>query len=315
MAVETFIVDTVEWLKNVSFDEMVYGQPGKIVLYCILGVIWLYIALMVYKDAEHRYLERSKAKYCWLGIVLLTGPIGWLVYLALRPAVDLDESYLQKVEERYLSFESRGLGYCAKCGMTVDPDFLFCTGCGARVRSRCKKCDRIVEKIFEFCPACGEKMEGTAKVAVLSVNDVEKAERIKERKLARAKKEMAESVAVEKTKRSDMMVPFHKFVGNRIKSGIERVSGGIKRFFGNLKKPKKIEKTKDKEEKKAKVTGAELSVKSTNVAEEQGKAEGQVDESDAWVPETKKSKKKNRRNRRNKKKNEITQTAPLSAQP
>lgn len=185
MAVETFIVNAIEWLKNINFDEIVYGAPGKVVGYSLMALLWLYVALMIYKDAEHRYLEGSRVKYYWLVAVVLSGPLGWLLYIALRPPVDLDESYLQRVEERYLSFESRGLGYCAKCGDGVDPDFLYCTGCGAKIRERCKKCERVVEKIYSFCPSCGAKMSGKASVAILSANDVETAEKIREERLAK----------------------------------------------------------------------------------------------------------------------------------
>ena len=300
MAVETFIVDSVDWLKNVRFDEIVYGKPGQVVLYCVLGIIWLYFALMVYKDAEHRYLEGAKVKYYWLGVVLLTGPLGWLAYLALRPAVDLDESYLQKVEERYLSFESRGLGYCAKCGEGVDPDFLFCAGCGTRIRSRCGKCDRIVEKMFEYCPSCGEKMEGKPSVAVLSVNEVETADKLRAGKgqemIKKGGEEGAKAVAHGK------VVPFTQFMKGKVVSGMAKVSGGVKGFFAKFKrhKPERAPEPEiESEPKLGQEKEWDPDTKSSDELKEE--QETPMPEPESFVePSTKKSKRK--RNRKKKKK-------------
>lgn len=267
MAVETFLVDAIDWLKNVNFDEIVFGEPGKVVGYCLAGILWLYIALMIYKDAEHRYREGAKSKYYWIVVAILLGPVGWLLYLALRPVVDLDESYLQRVEERYLSFESRGLGYCAKCGNAVDPDFLFCTSCGSKIRERCKKCEHIVEKVYAYCPACGAKMRGKPKVVLLSATEVDKAEKIKaERELAVAGKKAgkkgiisAETIAG-KDGSKDKIKPFFTFLGEKVKNGWLKVKNGVSNMVVSLKpKPKaKVEKpTKSKKNENEPKTEAE----------------------------------------------------------
>lgn len=249
MAVEKFIVDTVGWLENIHFDEVVYGKPGRVIGYCVLAIIWLYVALVVYKDAEHRYLEGAKIKYYWLAAVLLTGPFGWLAYLALRPAVDLDESYLQKVEERYLSFESRGLGYCAKCGAAVDPDFLFCISCGKKIRARCVKCERVVEKMFEFCPTCGVKMQGKREKTVLGVDEAEVAENLRLKRLGPLVEKAQE------TAQKDVVAG----ITAKIREGYNRCVEKAKTFAWKPKEklseeaPKEVEQS-DKKNKKGKRT-------------------------------------------------------------
>lgn len=174
MNVEEFSVSSIEVLRDSRFDEKVFGKPGKMVGYIVAVLFWIYIVSWVYKDAEHRYFEGSKAKYIWLVVTVFAAPVAWFVYLILRPSSDLDESYLQRVEERYLAFESRGLGYCAKCGAPVDPDYIFCNSCGVRLRSRCPKCKSLVEADAVYCASCGHKQKRKPKTTIVGLDEYEK---------------------------------------------------------------------------------------------------------------------------------------------
>lgn len=171
MTVEDFSVSSIEWLRDSHFDEKVFGKPGKLFLYVGAALLWIYIVSWIYKDAEHKYFEGSRAKYIWLVVAVFAAPVAWFVYLILRPSSDLDESYLQRVEERYLAFEARGLGYCAKCKAPVDPDYVFCISCGARVRSKCQECKKLVETDSQYCPNCGAKQPGKTKITVIRLDE------------------------------------------------------------------------------------------------------------------------------------------------
>ena len=51
----------------------------------ILFIIAVIIAVWVYRDAQERYPENSPMPLIWLLIVLLTGILGLVVYLIVRP--------------------------------------------------------------------------------------------------------------------------------------------------------------------------------------------------------------------------------------
>ncbi len=58
---------------------------GIILLYVVLFIIAILIAVWVYKDAKKRYPEGSSMPVVWLLIVLITGLIGLIIYLIVRP--------------------------------------------------------------------------------------------------------------------------------------------------------------------------------------------------------------------------------------
>ena len=183
MSAEDFSVNSIEWLKDVKFDEIVFGSPGKMFVYSVLLFLWVYIVSWIYKDAEVKYYDDSRMKYVWLIVGIVTAPIAWFVYLILRPAKDLDEVYLQKIEERYIEFESRGLGYCAACAAQVDPGFVHCSGCGKKIRERCGKCESLVETTFGFCPSCGTKTTFKKRQAIFGMNESDKLEGVLAKKV------------------------------------------------------------------------------------------------------------------------------------
>jgi len=54
---------------------------GCIVFYLVIFVIWILLAVWVYKDAK----KRGENAVLWLLVVLLTGIIGLIIYLLVRP--------------------------------------------------------------------------------------------------------------------------------------------------------------------------------------------------------------------------------------
>ncbi|MEB3773793.1 MAG: PLDc N-terminal domain-containing protein [Desulfurococcales archaeon] len=58
---------------------------GIIGLYLLLLIIAILIAIWVYKDAKKRYPPESSTPVVWLLVVLLTGLIGLIIYLIVRP--------------------------------------------------------------------------------------------------------------------------------------------------------------------------------------------------------------------------------------
>ncbi len=71
--------------------EVIPGLVGLACLgfYVVLFIIWIILAVWVYKDAK----ARGENAVLWLLIVLITGIIGLIIWLIVRPK--------EKKEERY----------------------------------------------------------------------------------------------------------------------------------------------------------------------------------------------------------------------
>ena len=83
-------------------------------------IIWIAIAIWVYKDAE----RRGKSGALWLIIVILLGVIGIIIWLIVRPPIG--EHPQQSVQKQM----DKDIKYCSKCGTQVPIDASFCSKCG-----------------------------------------------------------------------------------------------------------------------------------------------------------------------------------------
>ena len=86
---------------------------------CIIGalawfVVWVLIAIWVYKDAE----KRDSSGALWLIIVILTGIIGLIIWLVVRPPIGGEK----KEPDRR----------CPNCGRSIPFDARVCTYCGKK---------------------------------------------------------------------------------------------------------------------------------------------------------------------------------------
>lgn len=93
---------------------------GMIGAFIFLPIIWLIIAILlcvwVYRDAQ----SRGENAALWLLIVLITGIIGLIIWLIIRP---------EKKKKRKSQTEER-VTYCSNCGTEIDPGTKFCSECG-----------------------------------------------------------------------------------------------------------------------------------------------------------------------------------------
>ncbi|MEB3778814.1 MAG: PLDc N-terminal domain-containing protein [Desulfurococcales archaeon] len=65
--------------------EGVFIMTGLIGFWLLFILIAILIAVWVYRDAQRRYPGDSTVPLIWLLIVLITGIIGLIVYLIVRP--------------------------------------------------------------------------------------------------------------------------------------------------------------------------------------------------------------------------------------
>jgi hypothetical protein len=108
----------------------------------ILMIIWIFVIIWVYRDAESRGLNGV----LWALLVLIGSVIGLLIYLIIR-----NENVPQ-------SPPSQTTPCCPQCSQPIGPNFTYCSHCGTRLQQKCPKCQQPTEPSWKVCPHCGEKL-------------------------------------------------------------------------------------------------------------------------------------------------------------
>jgi len=99
-------------------DYSTAAAAGIFGIMCIVPIIWFIIAILiaiwVYKDAE----KRGSSGVLWLIIVILTGIIGLIIWLVIRPPIG--------GEKKTAASDRR----CPNCGRGIPMDARTCPYCG-----------------------------------------------------------------------------------------------------------------------------------------------------------------------------------------
>ncbi len=125
-----------------------------VVLGAGLVAFWIGFVFWTFNDIRARTTD-------WLTIilatllVLVTGPIGILLYLLLRPKYTLIELYDRQLEEEALSRELTLHPVCPNCHKPVEPDWMFCPYCHTQLKKQCVSCGKLLDLEWDICPYCG----------------------------------------------------------------------------------------------------------------------------------------------------------------
>jgi len=98
-----------------SSDSMIWFPFVIIGLYIALFVVWILVAIWVYKDAKKRKADNP---VLWLIIVIFGGLIGILIWLAIRPPIGGRQPYSDR--------------RCPNCGRGIPLDARICPYCGRK---------------------------------------------------------------------------------------------------------------------------------------------------------------------------------------
>ena len=113
------------------------------VLSFLLLIIWIFVIVWVYRDAERRGMNGI----LWALLVFIGNIIGLLIYLIVRS----DQLPPPKEEPPAV--------LCPSCSRSVPQNYAFCPHCGASMKGTiCPKCQEPIEKGWKACPHCGEKL-------------------------------------------------------------------------------------------------------------------------------------------------------------
>jgi hypothetical protein len=128
-------------------------RAGLRLFLLLLLVLWIALALWVYKDARRRVADPIL-----IGVAVAAGLIfpfvGPLVYLFLRPPEYLDDVRERELEIRLMERRFGGAEVCPRCDAPVEPDYLVCPSCSTRLRMACTGCKRPLDPTWQVCPYC-----------------------------------------------------------------------------------------------------------------------------------------------------------------
>ena len=116
--------------------------PMAVLPLLLLSVVWLFVVVWVYRDAE----RRGMSGVLWALLVLVGNFVGLLIYLIVRN------------DELSRQFAAGLTDPCPVCGKVVAQKFAFCPHCGVRMKAVCPSCDEPVSSGWKVCPYCGEKL-------------------------------------------------------------------------------------------------------------------------------------------------------------
>lgn len=147
-------------LDEVLFQLERLFRVGLTLIVTYLVAVWIATVWWTFRDIRSRSTDGWLQAAATLLVMLLNFP-GLLIYLILRPQQTLADSYSETLEEeawRRATGEGRT---CPACQQTIEPDYLFCPWCQARLRRACPRCDRLIFLRWRLCPYCGANATAT----------------------------------------------------------------------------------------------------------------------------------------------------------
>ena len=128
-------------------------RAGVRLLLLLVVVLWLALALWVYKDARRRVEEPILIGVAVAAAILFPF-VGPFVYLFLRPPEYLADVRERELEIRLMERRFGGADACPQCRGPVESDFLVCPACQARLREACAQCAKPLDPAWRACPYC-----------------------------------------------------------------------------------------------------------------------------------------------------------------
>ncbi|MBM2809581.1 MAG: hypothetical protein HW416_340 [Chloroflexi bacterium] len=129
-------------------------RVGLTILFTYLAALWIAAIWWTFQDIRSRSASISLQIAATLLVIIFNFP-GLLIYFMLRPPRTLSDLYAESLEEEALLRSMNEGSACPSCEHPVEPDFLFCPWCQARLRHHCQRCERPILIRWRICPYCG----------------------------------------------------------------------------------------------------------------------------------------------------------------
>jgi len=140
------------------------------VMTALLVAFWIGLVIWTFRDIR----SRTDDVFAWILatlLVLITGPIGWLLYFLLRPHETLAEVYDRQLEEEALLRDITVRRACPSCQTVTEPEWLVCPHCRTELRRTCEACNRPLELNWVVCPYCTTPVVGSAPFTIPAVSN------------------------------------------------------------------------------------------------------------------------------------------------
>ena len=119
--------------------------------------LWISMALWTLRDIH----SRTRDFFAWLLatlLVLITGPVGLLLYTLLRPHETLAAVFDRQLEEEALLRDITVRHACPSCQGVTEPEWLICPRCRTELRRRCANCQHPLDLSWVVCPYCATEV-------------------------------------------------------------------------------------------------------------------------------------------------------------
>jgi hypothetical protein len=123
-------------------------------------ILWLASAWWVWRDARARTTDVI-VPYLAAGAVLLVTPVLFplavAVYRLVRPPLTVAAATSAELQLAMLE-EEAAQSVCARCGASVDEEWVACPACGSPLAVRCDSCGRALELDWTICAWCAAEV-------------------------------------------------------------------------------------------------------------------------------------------------------------
>ena len=136
-----------------------YLTTGLIILLALFFALWVSLVIWAYRDMRSRSRDLF-AQTLSAVVVALLPVVGILIYLILRPAETLSESFERALAEEALLQEIEKKPYCPGCSRNVQPSWQVCPYCHVRLKKPCRRCNELIELQWTICPFCADPQHG-----------------------------------------------------------------------------------------------------------------------------------------------------------
>lgn len=233
MNIETFILNTVDWVGKINFKIVI-----DLLLFA-LAFFWLVIIGWVWVDSGERTTDRA-TRVGYVGLVVVFNVIGLLIYFIIRPSETIEEIYWADLERRYIKYETSELGDCPRCGTQLYPGYVNCPNCGYKLKIKCTGCDVYIDKDNKYCPYCSTQM----RERVVTEKEAPSTQ-VMEQQIQATKDEATQVVTSKKTKYKD-----GKSLAVKIGDSLLRFFDKTKEKITELLKKKEVKEENTEEVKK-----------------------------------------------------------------
>jgi hypothetical protein len=164
------ILQTVGDAIGSIFDNPVIQLGFKLVaIYWV--VLWIAAAYWAFRDMQGRS-DNPIAPYLAAAFIIvftpLLFPLAVFTYRIIRPQERIGEVYERNLAEEAMLAEIESIPHCPSCDRRVDPAWIICPTCRARLNRVCPNCTRLVGLDWSLCAWCGREFERHDAIAAAS---------------------------------------------------------------------------------------------------------------------------------------------------